>query len=312
MTWLTGWNRRKLITVNGSTAGAQSDYQMKLTVNQSSGTDSTGVVYLGGNVLSTFNDLRFTKSDGSTPLNYWIESIVGTTPNQTSIVWIKLAPSPNTIPVSPGTYSFYIYYNNSSATTSVSSGTNTFNFFSTSLWGYTGPTFGTNYAMRGLIQFTSNGPSWGFGWYSDPRIMIISNTSYDPDIRYYSTITGYDTIGESLNINHPYKIFDIIRNGTTNVIVRVDNGSERTYTNMGSDAISIATYSTFNHLWTLVRKYISPEPTFSTIGTEETLTCGTPSANLVVLEIVSNQLLRQYPSYVDLDAISKLLDNYMW
>jgi hypothetical protein len=38
MSWLTGWNRRKQITVNGSASGALSDYQMKLTVNQASGT----------------------------------------------------------------------------------------------------------------------------------------------------------------------------------------------------------------------------------------------------------------------------------
>ena len=57
-------------------------------------------------------------------------------------------------------------------------------------------------------------------------------------------------------------------------------------------------------------KYASPEPTLSAPGTEETQTCGTPSANLIVLEIVSNQLLRQYPSYIDMEAISKLLDSY--
>lgn len=125
MTWLTNWNRRKLITVNGSISGALSDYQMKLIVNQASGTDSSGIVNLGGNVLTTFNDLRFTKSDGTTPLNYWIESITGISPNQTATVWIKLAPSPDTIPVSPGTYSFYIYYNNILASAS-SSGMDTF------------------------------------------------------------------------------------------------------------------------------------------------------------------------------------------
>ena len=127
MTWLTGWNRRKPITVTGSTSGAQSDYQMKLIVNQASGTDSAGIVNLGGNVLTTFNDLRFTKSDGNTILNYWIESITGTTPNQTATVWIKLAPYPDTIPY-PGTYNFYIYYSNSSASIG-SNGINTFAFF---------------------------------------------------------------------------------------------------------------------------------------------------------------------------------------
>ena len=128
MVWLTNWNRRKQITVNGSAAGTISDYQMKLTVNQASGTDSAGIVNLGGDVLTTFNDLRFTKSDGNTILSYWIESITGTTPNQIATVWIKLAPSPDTIPASPGTYNFYIYYNNTGAS-AASNGTNTFVFF---------------------------------------------------------------------------------------------------------------------------------------------------------------------------------------
>ena len=125
MSWLTGWNRRKQITVTGSTSSALSDYQMKLIVNQASGTDSAGVVNLGNNVLPSFNDLRFTKSDGSTLLNYWIESITGTTPNQIATVCTKLAPSPDTIPTSPGTYNFYVYYSNSGASVA-SNGTNTF------------------------------------------------------------------------------------------------------------------------------------------------------------------------------------------
>jgi hypothetical protein len=62
--------------------------------------------------------------------------------------------------------------------------------------------------------------------------------------------------------------------------------------------------------WVFVRKFASPEPIFSTIGTEETVTCGTPSANLIVLEILSEQLSRPYPSYVDIDIISKMLDSY--
>ena len=60
--------------------------------------------------FTSFADLRFTKSDGSTLLDYWIEFITGTSPNLIAKVWIELAPSPDTIPASPGTYTFYIYY----------------------------------------------------------------------------------------------------------------------------------------------------------------------------------------------------------
>jgi|SRR3990167_1854175 len=59
-----------------------------------------------------------------------------------------------------------------------------------------------------------------------------------------------------------------------------------------------------------IRKYTSPEPTYGPWGIEELSGCATPSANLIVLEILSEQLSRQYPSYIDLDVISKLLDNF--
>jgi len=71
-----------------------------------------------------------------------------------------------------------------------------------------------------------------------------------------------------------------------------------------------AAYSKGQVDWILIRKYASPDPTFSSIGTEETVTCGTPSANLIVLEILSEQLSRPYPYYIDIDTLSKLLDNF--
>ncbi len=62
-------NNRKL-TIIGTTAGAQTNYQMKLTVYNSSGTDTPGTVHLRGNARSDFGDIRFTKSDGVTLLDY--------------------------------------------------------------------------------------------------------------------------------------------------------------------------------------------------------------------------------------------------
>ena len=125
MTWLTGWNRRKSVIVNGSTYGSLSNYQIKIIAHKSTGTDTVTDVYLGTNVRDDFGDVRFTKSDGSSLLNYWIESY---TSGSVATIWIQLAPSPDTIPVSPGTYTFYIYYDNSGQTTT-SSGINTFLFF---------------------------------------------------------------------------------------------------------------------------------------------------------------------------------------
>ena len=94
---------------------------MKLTVHKATGTDIPTDIYLSTNVKDDFSDLRFTSSDGSTLLNYWIESYISAT---SAIVWIKI-PS---IPISPCTATIYVYYNNSGASPS-SNGTNTFIYF---------------------------------------------------------------------------------------------------------------------------------------------------------------------------------------
>ncbi|SNQ58933.1 hypothetical protein [Candidatus Methanoperedens nitratireducens] len=47
----------------------QTNYQMKLMLYNSTGTDTPGNVYLGGNVRSDFGDIRFTKSDGTTGIS---------------------------------------------------------------------------------------------------------------------------------------------------------------------------------------------------------------------------------------------------
>jgi len=111
----------------GSDATAQAydmrliNYQMKLLVGESSG--ATGeAVDCGGLCLSNFNDIRFTKADEVTLLDYWIESISGVSPNQLATIIIEID--------SIGTATDYLcmFYGNSAAP-AVSSGVNTFPFF---------------------------------------------------------------------------------------------------------------------------------------------------------------------------------------
>ncbi len=117
--WLTGWSYRKQITIAGSSAGAQTNYPMKLTINRSTGSDSGATVYLGTKCASDYKDIRFTKSDGTTLLDYWIESST----SSTAAVWVEF----DSIPASPGTANFDLYYGNSGAT-SASNIQNTFTF----------------------------------------------------------------------------------------------------------------------------------------------------------------------------------------
>ena len=107
MGWLSGWTYRKSVTLSRA-SGAVTDYQMKLLVGESAG--ATGAdVDCGGHCQADFDDLRFTTSDGTTLLSYWIESVSGTTPNQLATVWVEF----NSIGTSATT--FYVYYGNASA-----------------------------------------------------------------------------------------------------------------------------------------------------------------------------------------------------
>ncbi len=121
MGWLSGWQYRKSHEIVGSTAGAVSNYPIKIVVHYGSGTDSGEDVYLNGKCRTDFGDIRFTDSDGTTELYYWMEEYVD---SDYAIFWVKI-PS---IPTSPDTTQIYIYYGNPDQTTT-SNGENTFEFF---------------------------------------------------------------------------------------------------------------------------------------------------------------------------------------
>jgi hypothetical protein len=117
---LAGWTYRKSITLSRA-SGAVTNYQMKVLVGESSG--ATGEdVDCGGLCATDFDDIRFTKSDGTTILDYWIESISETTPNQLATIWIEFDS------IGTGATTFYMYYGNAGAA-AYSSGANTFIVF---------------------------------------------------------------------------------------------------------------------------------------------------------------------------------------
>lgn len=97
-------------------------------------------VHCEGECLSTFNDLRFTTSDGTTLLDYWIESLSGSTPNQIARLWIEFDS------IGTGDTTFYMYYGKSDAS-AVSSGANTFIFFDNFERGSNGDAVGGNWTV---------------------------------------------------------------------------------------------------------------------------------------------------------------------
>ncbi len=119
--WLEGWSYRKSHEIQGSTAGSQTDYQVKIVAHYGNGSDSGENVYLNNHARTDFGDVRFTGSDGSTGLFYWMEEKVD---GDYAVFWVKVS----SIPASPDTQTIYIYYGKSDATTT-SNGGQTFKFF---------------------------------------------------------------------------------------------------------------------------------------------------------------------------------------
>jgi hypothetical protein len=117
MGWLgEGWAKRKVHSVTPG-AGAGTNYQIRLHLYWGSGVDSGEDVYLGGFSQANFGDLRFTRADGTTEHDYWIQS---KTDGVEAVVWVEIADSLET-----NAQSLYVYYANPSVV-STSNITNTF------------------------------------------------------------------------------------------------------------------------------------------------------------------------------------------
>ena len=120
--WLPpDWDYRKSHTINGSPVGLLTNYVIRIVVHYGFGTDSGEDVYLDNNSRTDFGDIRFTGSDGSTQLDYWIEE---KTDADHAVLWVEV----DRINASPGSGTVYIYYGNNAATTT-SNGKNTFDWF---------------------------------------------------------------------------------------------------------------------------------------------------------------------------------------
>ena len=112
---------RKSHTINGSPVGLLTDYPIRVVVHYGDGIDSGENVFLGSKSRIDFGDVRFTRSDRSTQLDYWIEK---KTDGDQADFWVEVA----SVPASPGSSTIYIYYGDSMVTTT-SNGKNTFDWF---------------------------------------------------------------------------------------------------------------------------------------------------------------------------------------
>ena len=127
---------KRAITIHGNEAASASDYQMKLNIYNSTGTNVTGVncsgaagtVYAGTSSFSSsaFSDLRFGTVGATTGLPYWIES---SSASVSAVVWVKIPAIPASASADT---TIYMYYGNAGAAAvglDLAAGKATFLFF---------------------------------------------------------------------------------------------------------------------------------------------------------------------------------------
>lgn len=104
--WHDNYALRKAVFVQNPNGSVLTNYQVQLRLHQIDGVDSGSDIYLGGHILANFNDIRFTTDDGTTLLDYWIESTSGST----ATVWVEAS-----LLQASSTTKIYLYYDNPSA-----------------------------------------------------------------------------------------------------------------------------------------------------------------------------------------------------
>ena len=316
MAWLTGWTYRKKLTLTGSTAGAQTDYSMRVDVHRATNTDSGHDVYVDTKCNADFSDIRFTQSDGDTELDYWHQETIGTE----AIFWVEVA----SIAGSPTTTDIYVYYGNAGASTT-SDGDNTFQLFddfpgssldTTTKWsigtGTPAVSGGTLTLNDDEIYSQSTFTDLAFYYYAqadaESCVSFMRADAANPDFAHAYGFHGfYDDNGwahciakddsdeadsASVLTENTYYYWRCFVEGSSSValefyrdtaldtndtsITHTDSSSVKTSGHLGMRAWSSNRESDWD--WIFGRKYCDPEPTYTSWGSEET---ETPAVSVV-------------------------------
>jgi len=307
MGWLSGWQYRKSHEIQGSSIGDQTNYQIKIIVHKGAGTDSGEHVYCNNHCRDDFGDIRFTKSDGVTELDYWLESY---TSGDQATFWVEV-PS---IPASPDKAIIYIYYGKSDATTT-SNGKNTFlKFYDFNTdegdewtldvgnweWDTTNGilklksssaedrariknyTPSTGIAIRARLYGSSSpdsyiDPAIIFGYQDGSNFYMARPNSREDEVQLYKKVAGsftqIDYSSKEIVANTWY-ILDVAWISASHIKVWLDETLEIDQTtdleSWASGDIGVRDYySESRYDYFFVRKYVEPEPTHGSWGNEE-------------------------------------------
>jgi len=306
MGWLSGYQYRKKVTISGS-SGAGENYQVKLSIGSSSGGD----FHLEGHCHDFPNDIRFTDDDGITLLDYWIED----TSADPITVWVKVKDNlDNDVDIyvyygkegdssaSNGENTFVFFDDfegtsldtdkwNSSGTIEVSNSEISLNeddgIYTKSSWGYGYSVISKAKGDEQDIEFVAFRSSTAVN--PDDSISIVnSDYKYPDDFDRYNCKTRKDNAGNNyyvdnqLDFRGTYRKYEITRLEGESKYYQDNNlmyirTSALPTVNLGIGAVvwDSSQASTLSLDWILVRKYTSPEPSFSSAGNEEIdiLTC---------------------------------------
>jgi hypothetical protein len=106
---LSGFKYRKAIFIRNSSTQDLYNYQIKLRIGEST---TVKLVDLNcvGRIQADFKDIRFSATDGQTPLAYYLEALEGQAPDRIATVWLKVPQIPKN-----STLTLYLYYGNPDA-----------------------------------------------------------------------------------------------------------------------------------------------------------------------------------------------------
>jgi len=300
------WTRMKKNKITGSSAGAVTDYCVKMIVHKGSGVDSATDVYCDGHCNDDFSDIRWA-SESFEILDYWIEKVVS---GDYAIFWIEL----NQIPASPNTVDIHMFYGNVDAS-SESDGDETFIFFDHFDSSFDGSrwTYGITFTVADSIatQSAKNGAFMAYtndtflnkacrflrrhrtydGTSNHAHQIGFQNTSVDNVCRVYSYntanfVTNTQKDGNSTDIQDGAADtgwhVDDIRWSSNRVEFLVDDTQEIHTTNIPTISLPFAirayaagsAYTYVDVDWMFIRNYVYPEPAWNSWSEERTIYFG--------------------------------------
>ncbi|HEY3309491.1 MAG TPA: DUF2341 domain-containing protein [Desulfuromonadaceae bacterium] len=221
-------------------------------------------------VSTTCDDLRFTESDGTTLLNYWVESGCGTVSTK---VWLKLP----TLPAGPR--SLYLYWANPTAS-AMSSGTATFDFFDD----FTGTTIDTGKWVKAdngayLSQNNEIIATGGSGVWGSNTMYSVANFArpFVLELKHKQTAGSYMMFGaKDTSASTTYGYYHYAAYPVIGTILQVYESGSYRGTNLAPIASNVWEYYKFEVLGTGAKYYVGTSPAAYTLFYDSVYSTASP------------------------------------